>query len=149
MTLSARNAELVRRYFDDCVGRLGGPGREAALSVLDELLTSDFVMSYNNDPDETARSGREQHKAFLIAHAANYPEDRWTIEELVADDSVVACLWRLQSRHAKTGNDIDVRAADYFKIRDGRLHRLRRFLDFKGLDQQTQPASGSSEEGRE
>jgi hypothetical protein len=46
--------------------------------------------------------------------------------------------WRagglFQARHAKSGNPIDVRAADFFTVRNGRLAELRRFLDFESLD---------------
>jgi ketosteroid isomerase-like protein len=149
MTSSADNAELVRRYFDECVGRIGGPGRESALSVIDELLTDTFVMTYNNDPEGGGVRRRERHKAFLIAHEANYPEDRWTIEAMVASESTVACQWRLRCRHAKTGNPVDVRAADFFSVSEGRLDSLRRFLDFEGFREQTRPRTGSfQEQGR-
>ena len=130
------NAALVRRYFAECVARLGGPDRDRALALADELLTDDFVMFYNNDTDEEAGHGRTHHKAFLVTHARNFPDDHWTVEALVAEGDTVACRWRIQSKHARTGSSIDVRAADFFRVRDGRLAELRRFLDFKGLDQQ-------------
>lgn len=44
-----QNAALVCRYFDDCVNRAGGPDQDRALTIVDELMTQDFAMFYNND----------------------------------------------------------------------------------------------------
>jgi ketosteroid isomerase-like protein len=93
-------------------------------------------MSYNNEADAEAAHGRKRHKAFLIAHARDFPNDRWTVEAIVAAADVVACRWRFQATHAATGNPVDVRAADFFTVRNGRLTELRRFLDFEGFHEQ-------------
>ena len=134
-----QNVSLVRRYFEECVAPASGPDQGRALAIADELLTEDFVMFYNNASDAEATRGRDRHKEFLVGHADWYPDDRWTVEALIADEESVACQWRLHATHAKTGNPVDARAADFFRVRDGRLAELRRFLDFKSLDRQTRP----------
>jgi ketosteroid isomerase-like protein len=134
-----RNLALVRRYFTECVSGASGPDQQSALSVVDELLSPDFVMLYSNETDAEAAHGRERHKEFLVEHARSFPDDHWTVEALVADDDMVACQWRIQAIHAKTGNPIDVRAADFFRVRDGRLVELRRFLDFSSFRRQLRP----------
>src|SRR4051812_16436824 len=128
------NAALVRRYFDECVSLVNGPDREQALSVVDAAMADDFTMAYNNDAEP--ERGRARHKAFLVMHARSYVDDRWTIEALVADEEAVACIWRIRATHAESGNPIDVRAADFFRVADGRLAELRRFLDFADLERQ-------------
>jgi ketosteroid isomerase-like protein len=133
-----QNVVLVRRYFGECVNRVG-PDQERALAIVDELMSSDFVMAYNNDTNAEAVRGRERHKEFLVEHARTFPDDHWTVEALVADEVVVACRWRIHATHAKTSNPIDVRAADFFIVRDGRLTELRRFLDFKSFHGQLRP----------
>jgi ketosteroid isomerase-like protein len=55
------------------------------------------------------------------------------------DEDAAACRWRIQTIYARTGNPVDVRAADFFRVRDGRLAELRRFLDFESLNRQTRP----------
>lgn len=130
------NASLVRRYFSECVSAASGPDPQRALSTLDELLTDDFVMFYNNETETEGARGRERHKQFLVNHARGYPNDRWTIEALVADDEEAACWWRIEAEHATTGNPIDVRAGDFYRFVGGRISELRRFLDFKSLDEQ-------------
>ncbi len=104
-------------------------------------MTDDFAMFYSSDTDAEATRGQELHKEFLVEHARNSPDDHWTVEALLADDEGAACQWRIQSRHARTGNSIDVRAADFFRVRDGRLAELRRFLDFKDLGRQTRASA--------
>jgi ketosteroid isomerase-like protein len=61
------------------------------------------------------------------------------VQELVADAETVACRWRFQGNHAETGNAVDVLAADFFTVRNGRLAELRRFLDFQSFEQQLRP----------
>lgn len=134
-----QNVTLVRRYFNECVSGASGADQHRALAIVDELLSDDFVMFYNNESDAEAVSGRKGHKEFLIEHASNFPDDHWTVEALVGDEELVACRWRIQAIHAKTGNPIDVRAADFFRVRNGRLSELRRFLDFKSFHQQLRP----------
>jgi ketosteroid isomerase-like protein len=136
---ASQNASLVRRYFTESVSAASGPEQPRALAVLDELLTADFVMRYNNETDAEASRGREGHKEFVAGHARNLPDDTWTIESIVADDDTVACVWHFEGTHARTGNQVDVRAADFFTVRDGRLAELRRFLDFKSFEAQLEP----------
>jgi ketosteroid isomerase-like protein len=133
-----QNLSLVRRYFTECVSGASGPDQHRALAVVDELLSSDFVMFYNNEAEIEAAHGRGRHKKFLVRHARTFPNDRWTVEALVGNEEMVACRWHFQATHAKTGNPIDVRAADFFSVRNGRLTELRRFLDFESLDRQVQ-----------
>jgi ketosteroid isomerase-like protein len=133
------NASLVRRYFTESVSGATGGDQPRALAVLDELLSPDFVMRYNNETDAEATRGRERHKEFVARHARNLPDDTWTIEAIVAAGDTVACVWHFQGTHAQTGNPVDVRAADFFTVRDDRLAELRRFLDFKSFEEQLEP----------
>jgi ketosteroid isomerase-like protein len=137
-----KNAALVRRYFEECVSGASGPQQQHAIALVDDLMTADFVMLYNNDTDDQATRGRELHKNFLVEHAENFPDDHWTVEALIADEDAAACLWRIQSSHARSGNAIDVRAADFYRFRDGQVAEMRRFLDFKSLGRQTRPTGG-------
>lgn len=125
-----QNAALVRRYFSECVSGVTGPDRDRALSLVDELMSDDFVMAYSHETPGEAARGRERHKEFLVGHAEAFPEDHWTVEVLVVDDAMVACQWRFRGRHATSSNQVDVLAADFFSVRDGRLTELRRFMDF-------------------
>lgn len=143
-----QNRSLVGRYYTESVSAATGPDQTGAVSVIDELMTDDFVMAYNNDGDADAMHGRERHKQFLIEHARNFPEDDWTVEAVVADEAVVACRWRFQGIHAKTGNRVDQRAADFFSVRGGRVAELRRFLDFESFSKQLERTTLDGEDER-
>jgi ketosteroid isomerase-like protein len=136
---TAQNVALVQRYFAECVSGASGRDAERALALVDELVSDDFVMFYNDDSDAQGVRGREPHKQFLARHARNLPDDRWTIEAIVAQADSVACQWRFHGTYAKTGKPVDVLAADFFRVRDGRLAELRRFLDFKSFEAQLEP----------
>jgi ketosteroid isomerase-like protein len=139
-----KNVALVRRYFSECVSGASGPDRHRALAIVDELLSDDFVMTYNNETEAEAARGRGRHKKFLAGHARTLPDDRWTLEAIVADEDVVACRWRFRGRHAETGNSVDQRAADFFTVRNGQLAELRRFLDFERFHQQLRPPGATA-----
>ncbi len=134
------NIAIVRRYYEECAND-SDPHKTHALAVVNDLLSTDFAMAYNDQPDGAAGRGRDTHQAFLTGHAQAFPGEHWTIEAIVADDQLVACRWRVQATHAETGNPVDLRGADFFTIRHGQLAELRRFLDFATLREQMQPTS--------
>ena len=135
-----QNLALARRYYQECPPDDGDPQKRRALEAVDQILAEDFIMYFAGDTEEEAMHGRDEHKEFLIAHTRAFAGERWTIEALVADAQTVACRWRCQATHTETNNPIDVHAADFFTVRDGRLAALHRYLDFNNLDAQRAPA---------
>ncbi len=135
-----KNIAIVRRYYEECANDYGDSDKKRALAVADELLTADFAMYYNNQTDAEATRGLNKHKEFLVQHTRAFRGERWTVEGIVADERTVACRWSVQATHTETGNSIDLRAADFFTVRNGQLAELRRFLDFRTLDAQLPPA---------
>lgn len=135
-----RNAALVHRYFEECVSGASGSDHARAVAMVDELMTDDFVMFFNSDTDAEGRRGRQRHKEFLVGHAARFPDDDWKVDMLISNGSAAACQWLFRGRDAPTGNRVEIRAADFYTIRDGQLAELRRFLDFRELDRQTRPS---------
>lgn len=125
---------LGRRYYAECAIDDGDPEKNRPFAVVDELLTADFVMHYNNESVEEGMHGRDAHKAFLIAHTRGFRGERWTVEVAVANADTIACQWRIQTTHTETGTPIDLRGADFFTVQQGRLAALHRFLDFRTLD---------------
>jgi ketosteroid isomerase-like protein len=135
------NVALAVRYYEECANDYGDPDKTRAMECVDELLAPDFVMRYNGARDDEAMRGIDRHKQFLIDHTRAYQGEHWTVEAVVADDRTVACQWRLLATHTETGNAIDLRAADFFTVEDGRFVTLHRYLDFKTLDQQRPPSA--------
>lgn len=134
---SEESVALALRYYQECTPDDGDPEKQRALQVVDEILSPDFTMYFSGDTDAEASYGRDEHKKFLVRHTGFFPGERWTVEAMVADEQTVACRWRCQATHSATNNPIDIHAADFFTVRDGRLAVLRRFLDFSTLDDQT------------
>ena len=134
------NIATVRRYYQECAND-GDPHKTQALVVVNEILSTDFAMAYNDQRDGEAGRGRDAHKAFLTGHAQMFPWEHWTIDAIVADEQLVACRWHVHATHADTGNPVDLWGADFFTIRQGQLADLRRFLDFATLREQMQPTS--------
>jgi len=134
-----QNIAMALSYYEECANEYGDPEKTRAIDAVDRLLSDDFAMYYNSETDEQARRGRETHKQFLLRHTRSFPGERWAIDLAVADRETVACQWRIRATDAKTGNPIDLRAADFFGVRDGRLAVLRRFLNFGDLEKQRAP----------
>jgi len=130
------NLEIALRYYAECAEDDGDPEKQRAVAAADRLIADDFAMYYNNGDEQDAERGRDAHKQFLFRHTAAFPGERWTIEAAVADSDTVACRWHLTCTDAETGNPIDLRAADFWTVRNGRLAVLHRFLDFRDLDEQ-------------
>lgn len=140
----AQNVALALRYYEECTPDVGDPEKERARQVVDELLSPDFTMYFNCEDEAEAARGRDEHKRFLVAHTNSFPGEHWTVETIVADEQTVACHWHARATHRETNNPIDIHAADFFTVRDGRLAELRRFLDFSTLEAQIEatPAAG-------
>ncbi len=134
------NIATVRRYYQECAND-GDPDKTHALVVVNEILSTDFAMAYNDQPDGEAGRGRDTHQAFLTGHAHAFSGEHWTIDAIVANDQLVACRWHVHATHAEMGNPVDLRGADFFTIRHGQLADLRRFLDFASLREQMHPTS--------
>jgi ketosteroid isomerase-like protein len=141
------NIALARRYYAECPPDDGDPEKTRALQVAEEILSPDFTMYFNSEEDDEAMHGRDEHKEFLVRHTRSFAGERWSVEAIVADENTVACQWRIRATHSETKNPIDLRAADIFTVRDGRLAVLRRFLDFETLEAQMSPTEATEPAG--
>jgi ketosteroid isomerase-like protein len=145
---SQKNIATVKRYFAECLNQSGAPDPSPDLALLDELLVEDFVMYYNNQTNDAAMHGLAKHKEFVLRHARGFTQANWIVDHLLAGEDSVACQWRILATHTASGNPIDVRAMDMYRMRDGRIAELRRFLDYKSLNEQIQsPVRASTSVG--
>ena len=56
------NIAIVRRYYEECANDYGDADKAQALAVVDEILRSDFAMSYSDQDDTDAMRGKDTHK---------------------------------------------------------------------------------------
>jgi steroid delta-isomerase-like uncharacterized protein len=130
-TTTQRNKDTVRKYIQDA-------WNEAALDLVEELVTADApyhepVLSEAPDgPDARKRSIRVYHSAFPDAHIS--------IEEMVAEDGLVAVRWTGRGTHEgelmdvePTGTEVEVARMSINRVRDGEIVETWEVYDALGM----------------
>lgn len=116
--LAEANKGVVRRF----VAR-GLNGADDA--VFDELLARDVVI---HRAPAGFPPGREGWKRNVAAFRAAFPDGRWVIEDLVAEDDTVVARLRVRGRHLgeflglpPTGRSVTWTATDVVRVVDGKI----------------------------
>jgi len=116
--VSEANKALVRRLFDDVLnaGKLG---------LLDTLIGAAYV-DHNPAPGQAV--GAAGVKAKVAALREAFPDLRFTLEELVGEDEIVAARYHWRGTHRgqflgvpPTGKTILVRGMDFYRLRENRI----------------------------
>ncbi len=128
----AENKAMVRRVFETAINS----GDEAAL---DELLAADYV---NHDMPAPA-PGAEGFKQVVGLFRAAFPDMRVTIEDEFADGDLAGTRGRFTGTHKgdfmgvpASGQPINVKYIDLWRVRDGKLAENWVQMDMIGLMQQ-------------
>ena len=110
------NKALVLRIYDDLFNR----GR---LSLTGELIAADFIAHIA--PDRTP-AGPDGIKSFITMLRAAFPDGRYMIEDLVAEDDKVAARITFSGTHsgpflgiAPTGKHVTQQQLHLIRVRDG------------------------------
>jgi steroid delta-isomerase-like uncharacterized protein len=116
---TAHNTRVIHRYFEE-VWNAGH------LDVLDELLAPDYVNHSSSLPDPTP--GPAGAKPIVAAMRQAFPDLRYRIDQLVADDEAVAVRVTLSGTHrgdffgiAPTGQRFEVTQTTIERFRDGKI----------------------------
>ena len=120
--MSEANKELVRAFSE------AGNGND--LDAFDTLLTPDFVRHCEATP-EIAVTTREGFKEFYRETAKTFPDQRMTLDALVAEGDRVA-FWGAFSGTQEgpmgpfppTGKRMESQIGGMFRIEDGRIAEL-------------------------
>jgi steroid delta-isomerase-like uncharacterized protein len=127
------NKAIVRRYFHEA-------WNEGRPEVLDELLADDFVNHgvFGGQPPD-----REGAKLILRSFRAAFPDLRFTIEDMVAEEDKVVTRWTASGTHlgdligiAPTGRRITVTGIVINRIAGGRMVEHWSNRDDLGMMQQ-------------
>ncbi len=112
------NKDIIRRLFDDVLN--GG-----RLALLDTIVGAAFV---DHSPASGQASGAAGVKAKVSALREGFPDLRFTLEELVGEDEIVAARYHWRGTHRgaflgipATGKTILVRGMDFYRLRDARI----------------------------
>lgn len=129
---AAENKAMVRRVFEEAINA-------GDYAVLDELLAADYV---NHDMPAPA-PGAEGFKQVIAQFRAAFPDMTVTIEAEFADGDLVGTRGRFTGTHKgdfmgipASGNPIDIRYIDLWRVRDGVLAENWVQMDTAGLMQQ-------------
>src|ERR1700755_1578646 len=81
---SERNKTIIRRIFEECFN-------QGNFALADEYVAPSFVGPYGTGPDALRRTAR-----FL---RTMFGEARFTIENIIAEDDLVAVRWSMSGAH--------------------------------------------------
>lgn len=130
------NKLIVRRYLQDALEAV----RNGQLAATDELLTSDATFY---DPGRPPSIGREAQKQRSLGLLSGFPDVRFAIEDLIAEDDKVAARWIMQATHtgsfqgiAPPGKQVAMQGITVYRLTNGQISEARSELDQLGLLQQ-------------
>jgi steroid delta-isomerase-like uncharacterized protein len=112
------NKELVRRLFEDVFN--GGK-----LALLDRLIGGAYI---EHSPSPNQAPGAAGVRARIEAMRAAFPDLRFAVEAMVAEEALVAVRYRWQGTHegpylgiAPTGRRLSVRGMEFYRLEGGRV----------------------------
>ena len=123
------NKQLVRRLYEDCLNT-------GKTELLTELLADDFIGSRGEKgPAEFA------HTVAMLRDG--FPDLKFQVEDLIAEDDRVAARWSMQATHtgpfvgfAASGKPVTQTAIVIYRVRDGKITRAWLQSDRLGVMQQ-------------
>jgi steroid delta-isomerase-like uncharacterized protein len=126
------NKALVRRYFEVTARR--------DVAAVDQLLTQDFV---THNPVRGTPPDREGVKQAAMLRGSVFPDERTSIEELVAEDDRVVVRWSWRGTHTgellgipPSGRQVTMNGLSMYRISDGHIAEEWEERDTLGLLQQ-------------
>ncbi|UYB54267.1 ester cyclase [Xanthomonas sp. AM6] len=124
------NKAVVLRYFDAF--------NRGDLAHLGDIVTADY-----GDRLEGQTAGIGVIRSYLQGLKASFPDFTWTIEQIIAEGDRVAVMNRVSGTHlgdfgglAATGNRVDFRAFQIYRIQDGKLAEHWEVADFAAFQAQ-------------
>ena len=118
------------------------------LSALDEVVAPGVVMHLRGRSDIT---GFDAYRGYIAALRVAFPDQRWLLEDLIAEGDKAALVWTLHGTHrgelsgaAPTGKVVTVTGISLYRIADGQLAEIWVQSDTLGILQQigAVPAAG-------
>jgi steroid delta-isomerase-like uncharacterized protein len=129
-----QNKAVVRQFVEEVIN-------QGNISLIDELLTSDFVEHEELPPGMPA--GREATKAMFTMMRSAFPDTKATIEHLIAEGNEVALHITWTGTHEgefmdipPTGKSVSINGVDIFGIAEGKIAEHWGVTDMMTLMQQ-------------
>lgn len=116
--MTESNKEIIRRLFDAVLN--GGK-----LGLLDTIVGAAYV---DHNPVAGQAAGAAGVKARVAALREGFPDLRFTLEDIVGEDEIVAARYHWRGTHRgsflgipPTGKTILVRGMDFYRLRDDKI----------------------------
>ena len=130
--MSDENKALVRRWVEAF--------NEGDHEAVDELIADSYVRHDANSPEVR---GPEEEKQLIAMYRAAFPDLRFTIEDMVAEDDRVATRLGISATHKgellgipPTGNRLSFTAMEFYRLKDGKIEEQWVNVDTLGMMQQ-------------
>ena len=127
------NKAVVRRFFEELLSTDN-------FAVADEILSSDFRFYFAGSPDPM---NLEQYKEFLVARRAAFPDRRFVVEDIIAEEDKVSARFTMRGTHkgefrglAPSGREVTMSGIDMIRLAEGKIVEDRVEVDQLGMMQQ-------------
>ena len=127
------NKAVVRRFFEELLST-------DIFAVADEILSSDFRFYFAGSPDPM---NLEQYKEFLVARRAAFPDRRFVVEDIIAEEDKVSARFTMRGTHkgefrglAPSGREVTMSGIDMIRLAEGKMVEDRVEVDQLGMMQQ-------------
>jgi len=131
--MSAQNAELSRRIFEDVWNRKN-------LSAVDEIISADYV---HHDANSPAASGIDGYKQFVNYYMNAFPDAHFTIDDAFTDGENEVTRWTVTGTHEgelagipRTGRRFSVTGISIGRVVNGKITESWNSWDALGMMQQ-------------
>jgi steroid delta-isomerase-like uncharacterized protein len=143
--MSMENKAIVRRFYEEVWNK-------RRVELVDELMSPSHAMHDNQLPDSGI--GPEAYKRNVARYVTGFPDVRFTVEDMVAENDKVAVSWTISGTHkgefrgvSPTGKKVSIEGITINHIADGKIMDSYVSWDTLGLMQQlgVAPAFGPAQ----
>ena len=124
----SRNLAIARRLYDEVLNRQNN-------ALLLVLLAEDFV--FHGASEE---HGIPAYQALISRLRAAFPDQRFTIDDMIASGDRVVVRWRMEATHSgplngipATGKRVTQRAIVIYRFKDGKIAEAWAHMDQIGM----------------
>ena len=132
--MASENKALVRRLYEEVWNK-------RRVELVDELMSPSHAMHDNHLPDSGV--GPEAYKRNVARYVTGFPDLRFTVEDMVAENDKVAVGWTISGTHkgefrgiSPTGRKVSVEGITINQIAGGKIMDSYVSWDALGLMQQ-------------
>jgi steroid delta-isomerase-like uncharacterized protein len=128
------NKAIVRRLYEEVWNK-------RRVELVDELMSPSHAMHDNHLPDSGV--GPEAYKRNVARFVTSFPDLRFNVEDMLAENDKVAVGWTISGTHkgefrgiSPTGKKVSIEGITIHHIADGKIMDSYANADYLGLMQQ-------------